>query len=114
MAGMGGGFHAAGFDSAGVSAAAAEAGWQVQDPASVLAAIDDAIKACVTLLGNVHITALSISTAMHDLIGLDQQMRPVTPLVLWADSRATAEAECSEVVGWHSSFSSGPERRSIR
>ena len=69
-----------------------EAGWQVQDPATVLAAIDNAIKACVTLLGNVHITALSIFTAMHDLIGLDQQMRPITPLVLWADSRATAEA----------------------
>jgi gluconokinase len=69
-----------------------EAGWQVQDPTTVLAAIDDAIKACVALLGDIHITALAISTAMHDLIGLDQQMRPITPLVLWADSRATAEA----------------------
>jgi gluconokinase len=69
-----------------------EAGWQVQDPPTVLAAIDDAIKACVTLLGEARIAALSISTAMHDLIGLDREMRPLTPLVTWADSRAADEA----------------------
>lgn len=69
-----------------------EAGWQVQDPPRVLAAIDDAIKACVSLLGDARIAALSISTAMHDLIGLDSEMRPLTPLVTWADSRATEEA----------------------
>ena len=92
MAGMGGGSTPPASTQREYPLQQPEAGWQVQDPATVLAAIDDAIKACVTLLGNVHITALSISTAMHDFILLDQKIRPVTPLVLWADSRATAEA----------------------
>lgn len=36
--------------------------------------------------------AISFSTAMHGLIGLDARYRPLTPLVTWADSRARGEA----------------------
>lgn len=35
---------------------------------------------------------ISVSTAMHGLIGLDEELRPLTPLITWADSRALAEA----------------------
>ncbi|HET9872260.1 MAG TPA: gluconokinase [Propionibacteriaceae bacterium] len=69
-----------------------EPGWQVQDPLTMLAAIDAAVAECVGLLGNARILALSISTAMHGLIGLDSQLRPLTPLVTWADSRAGEQA----------------------
>ncbi len=69
-----------------------EPGWQVQDPPAVLAALDAAVAECVGLLGRARILALSISTAMHGLIGLDSQMRPLTPLVTWADSRAGEQA----------------------
>jgi gluconokinase len=58
----------------------------------VLGALDAAVAECVGLLGNAQILALSISTAMHGLIGLDSQMRPLTPLVTWADSRAAEQA----------------------
>jgi gluconokinase len=69
-----------------------EPGWQVQNPVTVMAAVDAAVAECVGLLGSARILALSISTAMHGLIGLDSQMRPLTPLVTWADSRAGEQA----------------------
>ncbi len=67
-------------------------GWQVQDPASVLAGIDSALAECVAGLDESRVVAISVSTAMHGLLGLDAQYRPLTPLVTWADSRARGEA----------------------
>jgi gluconokinase len=67
-------------------------GWQVHDPATVLAGIDSALAECVAQLDETRVVALSISTAMHGLMGLDAQYRPLTPLVTWADSRARDEA----------------------
>jgi gluconokinase len=67
-------------------------GWQVQDPASVLAGIDSALAECVAQLGEVKVVGISLSTAMHGLVGLDARYRPLTPLVTWADSRARDEA----------------------
>jgi gluconokinase len=67
-------------------------GWQVQEPTTVLSAIDRAIADCVAQLRDAQVLAVSLSTAMHGLIGLDAQYRPLTPLVTWADSRARDEA----------------------
>jgi gluconokinase len=69
-----------------------EPGWQVQDPLAVLSAIDAALSECVGLCGDARVLGLSICTAMHGLIGLDAQLRPLTPLVTWADSRAGDQA----------------------
>jgi gluconokinase len=69
-----------------------QAGWQVHDPASVLSGIDSALAECVAGLGEARVVAISISTAMHGLMGLDAQYGPLTPLVTWADSRARDEA----------------------
>jgi gluconokinase len=70
----------------------AQPGWQVQEPRTLLAAIDSAIADCVARLRDVRVLAISLSTAMHGLVGLDAQYHPVTPLVTWADSRADGEA----------------------
>ena len=67
-------------------------GWQVQDPATVLAGVDAALRELVAQLGSARVLGLSLSTAMHGLLGLDAQRRPLTPLLTWADSRAHAEA----------------------
>ena len=67
-------------------------GWQVQEPTTVLSAIDSAIADCVAQLRDAEVLAISLSTAMHGLIGLDAQYRPLTPLVTWADSRGHLEA----------------------
>jgi gluconokinase len=68
------------------------AGWQVHDPARVLSSIDSALAECVAGLGEAEVVAISVSTAMHGLLGLDAQYHPLTPLVTWADSRARDEA----------------------
>lgn len=69
-----------------------QTGWQVHDPASVLAGIDSALAECAAGLDEARVVAISVSTAMHGLLGLDAQYRPLTPLVTWADSRARGEA----------------------
>jgi gluconokinase len=66
-------------------------GQAVQDPAAVvaatLAAIGDARAVGTDVVG------LSVSTAMHGLVALDEHDRPLTPLMTWADTRAVAQAE---------------------
>jgi gluconokinase len=67
-------------------------GWQVQDPATIVAALGEALADCVAAAHGSEVVALSVSSAMHGLIGLDADLNPLTPLVTWADSRAHVEA----------------------
>lgn len=67
-------------------------GWQVQDPQAIAAAVLGALTECVGALGGARVLGLSVSTAMHGLIGLDARLRPMTPLVTWADARSRDEA----------------------
>jgi gluconokinase len=67
-------------------------GWQVQDPAAVLAAVDATLVECVAALGGVRVVGVAVSSAQHGLLGLDARRRAVTPLVTWADARSSAEA----------------------
>lgn len=63
-------------------------GWQVVNPATLLRAVDEAMRLCIQQVNHAHIAGISISTAMHGLIGFDDRMRGVTQLATWADSRA--------------------------
>jgi gluconokinase len=67
-------------------------GWQVQDPATVVAAVLGALAEVVTAAKGARVSGISVSTALHGLIGLDEHLRPLTPLITWADSRALVEA----------------------
>ena len=68
-------------------------GWRVQDPEAVLHAVDRALSDVVARLdGSTVVEAVSISTAMHAVIALDADRRPLTPIVTWADARAREEA----------------------
>lgn len=67
-------------------------GWQVQDPEVVLAAVLGALAECVTRCDGARVLAVALSSAMHGLMGLDHDLRPLTPLVTWADSRAHEQA----------------------
>jgi gluconokinase len=69
-----------------------EPGWQVQDPTTVLAAVLGALSEVVSHAKGARVIGISVSSAMHGLIGLDTQLRPLTPLLTWADSRAVREA----------------------
>ncbi|WP_347350743.1 gluconokinase [Intrasporangium sp.] len=65
-----------------------QSGWRVQDPGDVTAGVVAALRDCVAGIGDAEVLALSVSTAMHAVIALDEQGQPLTPIVTWADARA--------------------------
>ncbi|SNR57252.1 gluconokinase [Blastococcus mobilis] len=67
-------------------------GHAVQEPDVVVAAAMEALAACVAQTQGARVLAVSLSAAMHGLIGLDRAGSPVTSLVTWADARAEGEA----------------------
>jgi gluconokinase len=72
-----------------------EPGQAVQDPGAVVDGTLAAIRAAAAAACDqgAQIAALSFSGAMHSLVGLDAGGRALTPLITWADMRATEQAE---------------------
>jgi gluconokinase len=72
-----------------------EHGHAEQDPAQVLDTTLGVVRdaAAAARAAGARIAGLSVSTAMHALVGLGADGRPLTPLVTWADTRAAGEAE---------------------
>lgn len=66
-----------------------EPGWQVQEPAVIAAAVRRCLSDCAKTLGDAEVLAVSLSTAWHGLLGLADDLSPVTPIITWADARAT-------------------------
>jgi gluconokinase len=64
-------------------------GAATQDPDVVVAAAIDAIAECA---GDRDVRAISFSAAMHTLLALDAEHRPLTPALSWADQRAASTA----------------------
>jgi gluconokinase len=67
-------------------------GYAEQDPDVILAAVIETVRV-VARQSPGPITALSFSTAMHSLIGLDPDGHPLTASITWADTRAAVQAE---------------------
>ncbi len=74
-------------------------GQQVQDPDLVMTAAEGALAECVAAATDADVVGISVSTAMHGLIGLDAEHRPLTPLLTWADARAGAQAAALRASG---------------
>lgn len=72
-----------------------ETGEATQDPRQVRDAAIEALTECVTWAREQghEVRALSFSTAMHTLVGLDSAGEPVTPAFNWADTRAAEVAK---------------------
>jgi gluconokinase len=68
-------------------------GWQVQDPQAIVDATAAALGECAAAAAGARVVAIALSTAMHGLIGVDAELRPLTPLITWADARAHGEAK---------------------
>ncbi len=68
-------------------------GWHVQDPDAVAQGVLAAMRDAVSRVDAGRVVGISISTAMHGLVGLDADQRPVTELLTWADSRSWQQAE---------------------
>jgi gluconokinase len=70
-------------------------GEAVQDPDVILHAVLEAVREAVMGARDTgaEVAGLAFSSAMHTLIGLDGDDRPLTPSITWADSRAASQAE---------------------
>ena len=69
--------------------------WQEQDPESLLAGMIHSVRAAVEMAG-VEPTAclgLSLGSAMHSLIAVDQAGVPLTGVITWADGRGAPQAQ---------------------
>lgn len=68
--------------------------WAVQDPAVVLDATMQAVRerAAACADAGAEVAGLCFSAAMHTLLGLDRDHRPVTAALSWADTRAAGVA----------------------
>jgi gluconokinase len=68
-------------------------GHAVQDPWDITRAVWASVAAVVEQVGVDRVAGLSFSSAMHSLMGLSPMGEPLTPLVTWADTRASGQAE---------------------
>ncbi|MHC5559224.1 gluconokinase [Kocuria sp. U4B] len=64
-----------------------------QDPELILGAVLECLRSVVREVGAPRVAGLSFGAAMHSLLGLAADGRPLTPLVTWADARAGEQAE---------------------
>jgi gluconokinase len=89
------------YDTSGMSLASHSVGYELhepapghaeQDPDEIVQAVLTTIREVLSQLDDKPI-ALSFSTAMHSLIGLDPDGKPLTNSITWADSRASTQAE---------------------
>src|SRR5687767_11121758 len=85
--------HVLASHSAGYELAEPEPGQAVQDPDRIYAAVLESVRETVSGLDGRPVSGLSFSAAMHSLLGLDPAGVPLTPVLTWADSRASAQAE---------------------
>lgn len=67
-------------------------GWEVQEPEVMWRALHEGLVEIAGEIGEAPVLGIGVSTALHGLIGLDADHRPLTPLLTWADSRAAAQA----------------------
>lgn len=61
-----------------------------EDPALIFECVEDIIKD-LSHRANGHIAAISWSSQMHSLIGLDRDKNPITNTITWADNRSKYE-----------------------
>lgn len=69
--------------------------WAEQDPEEILHAFVQSVKTAILKAGvsSDAIIGIGFSTAMHSLMVMDQDHRPLTPVITWADSRSVEQAE---------------------
>jgi gluconokinase len=67
-------------------------GFAVQDPKVVTDGILRIIREARSKF-NGQVSAIGISSAMHSLMAIDGNQKPLTPLILWSDMRSAAQAK---------------------
>ncbi|WP_433742571.1 gluconokinase [Falsibacillus pallidus] len=74
-----------------------------QDPDEIFLAVQQSIKTCIEESGidSSELDFISFSSAMHSLILIDENGKPLTPSITWADNRSAAWAEYLKNNGGH-------------
>jgi len=68
-------------------------GHQEQDPHNIFQAVLKVLKqACDSIVKKENIACISFSAAMHSLMAVDKKGKPLTPLMIWADTRSNKYA----------------------
>jgi gluconokinase len=62
--------------------------WAQQDPERIYQAVLEVVKECVKKVSPGGIEAVTIDTALHSVIGLDENKTAITPMLTWEDLRA--------------------------
>lgn len=73
-----------------------------QDPAEILSAVKTCISETIVALPAQGLLALSFSAAMHSVVAVDAQGRPLTSLIIWSDMRSVDES--AEIASRKDSF----------
>lgn len=68
-------------------------GHVVQDPWAIRRSAFAALREVVAAVGPARVAGVSLSSAMHSLVGLDAGLDPLTPVITWGDTRADVQAE---------------------
>lgn len=74
------------------SYSAPKPGYYEQDPVQIWQAFADCIKAIIGKVGTQPL-AISLSSAMHSVIAVDENGQPLAPMTTWADSRSVEIAK---------------------
>jgi gluconokinase len=64
-----------------------------QDPDEIMRAVQECIREVVSALSPVLPSMIAFSAAMHSILAVDGEGRPLTPCMIWADNRAAGIAE---------------------
>lgn len=70
-------------------------GWVEQDPAAIersaVLAISEAVRKAN--IGKDELISLGFSAAMHSLVVVDEEVKPLSPALIWADGRSAGQAD---------------------
>ncbi len=69
--------------------------WAEQDPRQIEQAAISSLKSAVTRanISSADISAVGMSSAMHSIICVDENTEPLSPVIIWADSRSRDQAQ---------------------
>ncbi len=71
-----------------------EPGFAEQNPDEIVGAFFASLKSAIlSLPSGCRVAAISLGGVMHSILGLDGHDRPITPVMIWADTRSQSQAK---------------------
>lgn len=70
-----------------------------QSPEIIFQAVLEAIREVFKKSINHHLAGICFSAAMHSILAVDENGNPITPLIIWADTRSSAQSKKIKALG---------------